>query len=99
MAVLRRRSSLEPLEPSGAAPDHRPNHLAIGGEQLLRMPDFKLPAVCDVSVTNVCNAACDFCGFARDKTLSGWSQKLRRPASPARSLPMAGFCRAISNLW
>lgn len=30
-----------------------------------------LPAVCDVSVTNVCNAACDFCGFARDKTRVG----------------------------
>jgi len=29
------------------------------------MPNYKLPAVCDVSVTNVCNAACDFCGFAR----------------------------------
>ena len=26
-----------------------------------------VPAVCDVSVTNVCNAACDFCLFARDK--------------------------------
>src|SRR5215831_4842440 len=26
-----------------------------------------VPAVCDVSVTNVCNAACDFCSFARDK--------------------------------
>lgn len=30
-----------------------------------------LPAVCDVSVTNVCNAACDFCGFSRDKNLVG----------------------------
>jgi hypothetical protein len=30
----------------------------------------KLPAVCGLSVTNVCNAACDFCGFARDKTFS-----------------------------
>jgi MoaA/NifB/PqqE/SkfB family radical SAM enzyme len=26
-----------------------------------------LPAVCDVSVTDACNAACDFCGFARQK--------------------------------
>ena len=31
--------------------------------------DLKLPAVCDVSITNVCNAACEFCGFARDKGL------------------------------
>ena len=30
-------------------------------------PPNVLPAVCDVSVTNVCNAACDFCGFSRDK--------------------------------
>ena len=26
-----------------------------------------VPAVCDVSVTNVCNATCDFCAFAHDK--------------------------------
>ncbi|MGH7154333.1 MAG: radical SAM protein, partial [Acetobacteraceae bacterium] len=31
----------------------------------------RLPAVCDFSITNVCNAACDFCGFARNKTLAG----------------------------
>src|SRR4051812_24848358 len=26
-----------------------------------------VPAVCDVSVTNACNADCGFCGFARSK--------------------------------
>ena len=26
-----------------------------------------LPAACDVSVTNACNASCDFCSFARQK--------------------------------
>jgi hypothetical protein len=26
-----------------------------------------VPVVCDVSVTNVCNATCDFCSFAHDK--------------------------------
>jgi hypothetical protein len=36
---------------------------------ILRMLDLHLPAVCDISITNVCNAACDFCGFAREKTL------------------------------
>jgi len=35
-----------------------------------------LPAVCDISVTNVCNAACDFCGFSRDKTPTGATQYL-----------------------
>jgi MoaA/NifB/PqqE/SkfB family radical SAM enzyme len=30
-----------------------------------------LPAVCDLSVTNVRNANCDFCGFARDKPVAG----------------------------
>ena len=25
------------------------------------------PAICNVSVTNVCNATCDFCNFAHDK--------------------------------
>ncbi len=29
-----------------------------------------IPAVCDVSVTNRCNAGCPFCSFARDKMLS-----------------------------
>src|SRR5262249_32910807 len=27
------------------------------------------PAVCDLSVTNVCNATCDFCAYAHDKQL------------------------------
>jgi len=26
-----------------------------------------VPAVCDISVTDICNATCDFCSFARDK--------------------------------
>ena len=26
-----------------------------------------VPAVSDISVTDVCNATCDFCSFARDK--------------------------------
>jgi MoaA/NifB/PqqE/SkfB family radical SAM enzyme len=47
-----------------------------------------LPAVCDVSVTNVCNAACDFCGFARDKTLVG----------PRRYLDPEAFLRALPIL-
>ena len=32
-------------------------------------PGAWLPAICDFSVTNACNAACDFCGFARNKML------------------------------
>jgi 2-iminoacetate synthase ThiH len=47
-----------------------------------------LPAICDVSVTNVCNAACDFCGFARDKNLAG----------PRRYIDPAGFSRALPIL-
>jgi MoaA/NifB/PqqE/SkfB family radical SAM enzyme len=49
------------------------------------MGNLRLPAVCDISVTNVCNAACDFCGFARDKTLAG----------PARYLDAEAFARAV----
>lgn len=26
-----------------------------------------IPAVCDVSVTNACNATCDFCCYPHDK--------------------------------
>jgi putative membrane protein len=44
--------------------DRRPNGKRNGHLNIL-------PAVCDVSVTNVCNAACDFCGFSRDKKLVG----------------------------
>src|SRR5215470_3352013 len=47
-----------------------------------------LPAICDVSVTNLCNAACDFCGFARDKNLTG----------PRRHIDLAGFSRALPIL-
>jgi MoaA/NifB/PqqE/SkfB family radical SAM enzyme len=54
----------------------------------LRLPDLQLPAVCDVSVTNVCNAACEFCGFARDKTLVG----------TARYLDAKEFSRALPIL-
>jgi molybdenum cofactor biosynthesis enzyme MoaA len=42
----------------------------------LKARNLQLPAVCDVSVTNVCNAACDFCGFARDKALIGSAKYL-----------------------
>jgi MoaA/NifB/PqqE/SkfB family radical SAM enzyme len=47
-----------------------------------------LPAVCDVSVTNVCNAACDFCGFSRDKNLVG----------PRRYVDLTDFTRALPIL-
>jgi MoaA/NifB/PqqE/SkfB family radical SAM enzyme len=51
--------------------------------------DRKLPAVCDVSVTNVCNAACDFCGFARDKTLVG----------PRRYVDPDAYAKALQILY
>ncbi len=35
-------------------------HISNSARQLV-------PGVCDVSVTNVCNATCDFCSFAHDK--------------------------------
>lgn len=47
-----------------------------------------IPAVCDVSVTNLCNAACDFCGFSRDKNLVG----------PRRYIDLAEFSRALPIL-
>ena len=51
--------------------------------------DQKLPAVCDISVTNVCNAACDFCGFARDKTLVG----------PRRYVDPDAYAKALQILY
>src|SRR5215469_17296392 len=50
-------------------------------------PTNILPAVCDVSVTNVCNAACDFCGFSRDKM-----------AAPRRYIDLSEFIRALPIL-
>jgi MoaA/NifB/PqqE/SkfB family radical SAM enzyme len=47
-----------------------------------------LPAICDVSVTNLCNAACDFCGFARQKNLIG----------PRRYVDLEEFTRALPVL-
>src|SRR5215510_13844413 len=53
----------------------------------LKMRNLELPAVCDFSVTNVCNAACDFCGFARDKTLAGAARYVDADAF-SRALPI-----------
>jgi len=50
-------------------------------------PPNVLPAVCDVSVTNVCNAACDFCGFSRDKM-----------TAPRRYIDLSEFIRALPIL-
>ena len=50
-------------------------------------PRNPLPAVCDVSVTNVCNAACDFCGFSREKKLAG-PRRYIDPDEFARAMPM-----------
>ncbi|EEA01260.1 Radical SAM domain protein [Burkholderia sp. H160] len=50
-------------------------------------PRNPLPAVCDVSVTNVCNAACDFCGFSREKKLAG-PRRYLDPDEFARALPI-----------
>ena len=50
--------------------------------------NLNLPAVYDFCITNVCNAACDFCGFARDKPLAG----------PARYVDTGAFSRALPIL-
>jgi len=55
-----------------------------------------LPAICDLSVTNVCNAACDFCGFARDKNLVGAARYVDA-AALSRALPIL-FRRGIRHM-
>jgi MoaA/NifB/PqqE/SkfB family radical SAM enzyme len=51
-------------------------------------PSWQLvPAACDVLVTNACNAACDFCSFARQKHVHntrGWIER----SELARALPI-----------
>jgi MoaA/NifB/PqqE/SkfB family radical SAM enzyme len=51
------------------------------------LPSNSLPAVCDISVTNVCNAACDFCGFSRNKKRAG-PRRYLDPDAFARALPV-----------
>jgi MoaA/NifB/PqqE/SkfB family radical SAM enzyme len=46
-----------------------------------------VPAVCDVSVTNACNAACDFCSYARDKGVVR-DHRWLDPAKFAKALPI-----------
>src|SRR5215472_18617120 len=46
-----------------------------------------LPAVCDVSITDACNAACDFCGFARNKRAGQKHHWIDRSAL-GRGLPL-----------
>jgi len=46
-----------------------------------------IPAVCDVSVTNACNATCDFCSYAHDKRLVTDHRWIDR-AELARAMPI-----------
>jgi MoaA/NifB/PqqE/SkfB family radical SAM enzyme len=46
-----------------------------------------VPAVCDVSVTNVCNATCDFCSYAYDKDVVRDRRWIERTGL-ARALPI-----------
>src|SRR5262245_51427831 len=46
-----------------------------------------VPAVCDVSVTNVCNATCDFCSYAYDKQIIKDKRWIDR-TNFARALPI-----------
>ncbi|HEY6290402.1 MAG TPA: radical SAM protein [Terriglobia bacterium] len=46
-----------------------------------------VPAVCDISVTDVCNATCDFCSFARDKDVARDRRWIDR-ARLAQALPI-----------
>ena len=45
------------------------------------------PAICNVSVTNVCNATCDFCNFAHDKGFVTASQLAGRATASRRRWP------------
>lgn len=56
----------------------------VGGTSGTRGFAGVLPATCDFSLTNVGNAASDFCGFSRDKRLAG----------PARYVDPAALTRA-----
>jgi len=52
-----------------------------------------VPAVCDVSITNACNATCDFCSYAYDKNIVKEKRWIDR-GEFARALPIL-FRRGI----
>src|SRR6202049_711488 len=41
--------------------------IAAGTRDMLRLIRYSGPALCNVAVTNSCNATCDFCNFANGK--------------------------------
>jgi len=47
------------------------------------------PAVCNIAVTTACNAACGFCGYARDREVAGG--RIRADAGRV--------CRGLETLW
>ena len=47
------------------------------------------PSTCQFAITNVCNAACDFCSFSRD----------RLPTKSGKSVPLEDALRAIDILY
>lgn len=59
-----------------------------GFMDLLRLVPRGGPAICNVSVTNLCNATCDFCNFAHDKGF----------VTHRRSLDAARFEAALGRL-
>ena len=76
--------SPSPTGVSNASPARRsPTESRPGDTRATRL----VPAVCDVSVTNVCNATCDFCCYAYDKQLIKDKRWLDR-AEFARALPI-----------
>ena len=80
MTVPAQNGGIRSPAPHGAAADARKAGQAL---------DLRLPAICDFSVTNVCNAACDFCGFSRDQV----------PVGPRCHVDADAFARAVPILY
>lgn len=72
---------------SGMDDPVRQRQSPVGGTSGTRGFAGALPAICDFSIPNVCNAACDFCGFSRDKRLAGPARYVD-PAALTRALPI-----------
>jgi MoaA/NifB/PqqE/SkfB family radical SAM enzyme len=62
---------------------HKSNSAEAGNGRARRL----VPAICDVSITNACNAACDFCCYARDKNIVTQKRWIDR-SEFARALPI-----------
>lgn len=64
--VVRESRTAEPQQRRIQRPRNKRLHGLRQGLDVMGLLPQGGPSVCNIAVTNVCNAACDFCGYSRD---------------------------------